>query len=184
MTSPTDPETPISKALKKRKELQEAICVAMKELEKIDEFIRMWRHLTVPVDNGDKGEDEETGRMILGRAGYGQTQPAFEHMVRAILQAARRPMRSSEIVEAFRNRGEPIGGNETRTAWNRLWQATKRGVLINVPKYGYWLADEPVPRRRLHRRLRSEHPGYQGRQRVSHERVSGTGVSALWERRN
>ncbi len=145
MTTDEPSETPVSKALKKRKELQEAIRVSMKELEKIDEFLRMWRQLTAPENEEDKGAAPETGRLILGRAGYGQTQRAFEQMVRAILQESRRPMQSSEIVEAFQNRGEPIGGNATRTAWNRLWEATKRGTLINVPKYGYWLADEPVP---------------------------------------
>ena len=54
-------------------------------------------------------------------------------------------MLSSEIVEAFRKRDQPLGGNETRTAWNRLWTAKERGVLVNYPRYGYWLADEPPP---------------------------------------
>lgn len=45
----------------------------------------------------------------------------------------------------LKRRDHPIGGNDVRTAWNRLWVATKNGVLIQVPRYGYWLADEPVP---------------------------------------
>jgi hypothetical protein len=55
-------------------------------------------------------------------------------------------MRSPEIIAAFRQRGMPIGGNETRTAWNRLWMAKSNGVLTKIPQYGYWLADEPIPK--------------------------------------
>ena len=76
---------------------------------------------------------------------HGQAQPVFESYVRSVLRDVRRPLRSPEIIEEFRKRGHPIGGNETRTAWNRLWNAQNNGVLIQVPKYGYWLADEPVP---------------------------------------
>ena len=54
-------------------------------------------------------------------------------------------MRADEFIEAFKKRGHPIGGNETKTAWNRLWAAKNNGVLINIPSRGYWLADEPIP---------------------------------------
>lgn len=138
-------DTPVSRAIRRRKELQDAIRESMKELEKIDEFLRMWRHLSADAEQEIKGTEVSGGHLILGRAGHGQTQPTFEHMVRAMLQDVGRPMQSSEIVEEFAKRGQPIAGNATRTAWNRLWQAAKNGALVNVPKYGYWLADEPVP---------------------------------------
>lgn len=135
----------VSRAMEKRKELQDLIKASMKELEKIDEFLRMYRSLSAPDDFPIKGEEEGNTRYILGRAGHGQTQPMFEQMVRAILLDAGKPMQSHEIVEEFRKRGQPLGGNETRTSWNRLWQAKTRGVLVNIPSYGYWLADEPPP---------------------------------------
>ena len=117
----------------------------MKELEKIDDFLRMYRYLTEPEGTTPKGVDEVAANRLLGRAGFGQTQPLFEQMVRTMLLETGRPMMSNEIVEEFRKRGQPLGGNETRTAWNRLWQAKERGVLVNIPAYGYWLADEPPP---------------------------------------
>jgi DNA-binding CsgD family transcriptional regulator len=69
----------------------------------------------------------------------------FEQLLRATLHDARRPMKSPEIIEAFRKRGHPIRGNETRTAWNRLWKAKANGMLITIPRFGYWLADEQLP---------------------------------------
>ena len=40
MSSDGPPETPISRAIKRRKELQDAVKYHMKELEKIEEFLR------------------------------------------------------------------------------------------------------------------------------------------------
>ncbi len=106
----------------------------------------MWRRLSADANEEIKGVGAESTKQLLqGRARHGQTQAMFEQYVRAVLRDVGRPMQSGEIIEAFRSRGHPIGGNETRTAWNRLWQANKRGVLQNVPRYGYWFADEPVP---------------------------------------
>jgi hypothetical protein len=145
MTDKDQSETPVSRAIKRRKELQDGIKASMKELEKLDEFLRMWRHLSADADEAIKGVETSEPHLMLGRAGHGQTQAMFEQYVRALLRDVGRPMQSGEIVEAFRERGHRIGGNETRTAWNRLWQAKDRGVLQNVPRYGYWFADEPVP---------------------------------------
>jgi hypothetical protein len=137
-------DTPVSRAIQRRKELQDVIKASMKDIEKIDEFLRMWRHLSADADAVIKGVDDPS-TTLLGHAGRGQTQPMFEQYVREILREVGRPMQSSEIIKAFRDRGHPLGGNETRTAWNRLWIAKGRGVLQNIPNYGYWLADEQVP---------------------------------------
>ena len=53
-------------------------------------------------------------------------------------------MRSPELIEEFRTRGHALPGNEIRTAWNRLWEAKSRGVLVSLPKLGYWIAGEPL----------------------------------------
>jgi hypothetical protein len=144
MSSDGNSETPISRAIKRRKELQDAVKAEMKELEKIEEFLRMYRVLSDPEEGSVRGA-ETSGQYIFGGAGFGQTQAMFEQLLRATLHDARKPMRSPEIIEAFRERGHPIGGNETRTAWNRLWRAKAKGMLITVPRYGYWLADERLP---------------------------------------
>jgi hypothetical protein len=146
MAADSPPETPISRALKRRKELQDIINASMSELEKLEEFLRMYRQLSASDEEGDKGDSERgNSKRILGRAGYGKTQSVFELMARAIILEAGRPLSSSDIVEEFRKRGQPLGGNETRTAWNRLWQAKDRGVLLHMPRYGYWVTDEPLP---------------------------------------
>ena len=138
-------ETPVSRALKRRKQLQDEIKTSIKELEKIEEFLKMYRSLSGDND----GAVVSKLRYILGGAGTGRTQAFFEQLVRTVLLDAGRPMRSPEIIEAFNKRGHSIGGNEIRTAWNRLWQAKKNKVLINIPSYGYWLADEPLPEKAL-----------------------------------
>ena len=61
-----------------------------------------------------------------------------------ILRDVGRPMKSGEFVEEFRKRGQPLGGNEVRTASNRLWQARKAGLLTHDVKLGYWITGEPL----------------------------------------
>lgn len=61
-----------------------------------------------------------------------------------ILRDVGRPMKSGEFIEEFRKRGQPLGGNEVRTAWNRLWQARKAGLLTSDVNLGYWIAGEPL----------------------------------------
>lgn len=139
-------DSPVSRAIKKRKELQDIVKAAMQDIEKLDNFLHVWRDMSAVAADEIKGAGIETApNRLLDRAGYGQTQSMFEHYVREILREVGRPMQSSEIVKAFRDRGHPLGGNETRAAWNRLWVAKGRGVLQNIPRYGYWLADEKVP---------------------------------------
>jgi hypothetical protein len=138
-------DTPLSRVLKRRKELQDAAKAIVKELEKIEEFLQMHRSYSGPEHEAKQGEERAGPQYILGGAGKGKTQEVFEQLVRAILLDARRPMQSPEIIAAFRERGHPIGGNETRTAWNRLWKARSNNVLKQIPHYGYWLADEPLP---------------------------------------
>jgi hypothetical protein len=137
-------DTPMGRALKRKKELQATIKTAMQELEKIDDYLRM--HQRFSAEPGSDGQPivANLQPLTMGRVGRGQAQPVFETMVRDVLQEHRRPMRSDEILTEFKRRGFHIGGNEVRTMWNRLWGATTRGTLVHMPA-GYWLADAPVP---------------------------------------
>ena len=81
---------------------------------------------------------------MLKGAAHGETQVVFQSLALDILRDVGRPMKSTEFIEEFRKRGHPLGGNEVRTAWNRLWEGRKNGVLSYVPKLGYWIAGEPL----------------------------------------
>ena len=60
--------------------------------------------------------------------------------------------------------GHPIGGrHEIKTAYNRLWEAKTRGILIRPANDGYWLADVPLPEEaseaaRIARKVRPKRP--------------------------
>jgi DNA-directed RNA polymerase specialized sigma24 family protein len=137
------PDTPIGRALKKRRELQAAIKRIMQELEDVEKYIALHRRFSVE-DEGNKGETAPMP-VVLSQTGHGQAQPIFERMAIDAIRQAGRPMQSGELVEAFRARGHSLGGNEIRTAWNRLWLAKDHGVLINYPRLGYWPAEDPPP---------------------------------------
>src|SRR5262245_45760695 len=132
--------SPLDNALKRRKELQEAIKSSLKELERLEEWIRTYHQLAT----GDFSQEAPDAPKI-SYGGHGQTQEIFEQFAKAILRDVGRPMQSGEFVVEFRKRGHPIGGlNETKQAWNKLWAARDRGVLIHERKLGYWLPDVPL----------------------------------------
>lgn len=143
MADESQHNTPISRALQKRRRLQAEIKRIMQDLEDVEKFIALHRRFSTD-DEEIKGESGPVPT-LLTQAGHGQTQPVFERLVVDVIRQTGRPMQSTEIVEAFRARGHPLGGNETRTAWNRLWLAKDRGVLINFPRLGYWPAEDPPP---------------------------------------
>jgi hypothetical protein len=115
----------------------------MQELEDVEKYISLHRRFSTD-DEGIKGEPV-AAPTIFSQAGPGQTQPVFERLAIDVIRQVGRPMQSGEIIDAFRERGHPIGGNETRTAWNRLWLAKDRGVLVNFPGLGYWPTEDPPP---------------------------------------
>jgi hypothetical protein len=147
-------ESPLAKARRKEKELQhtiktatETIKVAMQELEKLKQFTDMYRSFMTD----EKAEAKATAQAAptpvsikLRGAAHGQTQAVFQSLALAILRDVGRPMKSGEFVEEFAKRGHPLGGNEVRTAWNRLWEARANGMLTHDPKLGYWIAGEPL----------------------------------------
>ena len=137
------PDTPIARALKKRRELQAEIKRAMQELEDIEKFIALHRRFSTD-DDASMGE-LLPAPTVLNRTGKGKSQVVFERLAIDAIRQAGRPMQSGELLEAFRAQGITLGGNEIRTAWNRLWLAKDHGVLVNFPRLGYWPASDPPP---------------------------------------
>src|SRR5665647_2357574 len=146
MTSSEQNETPLARALKERKELKEIISSAMQKLEKIEQFLSMYRQFTVDETSVEKGVSEAVEQPTIGKAfEWGRSQDGFDILIRQVLRDVGRPMQSGEVVDEFRRRGHPIGGsNELKQTWNRLWAAKTRKAIINLPGLGYWLPDEPL----------------------------------------
>lgn len=149
-------DSPLDKALKRQKELQDTIKtatdtikVAMQELEKLKQFIDLYRSFSTDIESVVKGGSDSPQALAPASAklkghAHGQTQAVFEALALDILRDVGRPIKSPEFIEEFRKRGQPLGGNEVRTAWNRLWQARKAGLLTHDVKLGYWIAGEPL----------------------------------------
>jgi hypothetical protein len=133
-------DSPLAQALKKRKELQEKLKETIQSIEKIEEWLKTYRELSI----GDADSKKEDSRSDVGLAGWGQAQQVFESLVVGVLRDVGRPMRSGELIDEFRKRGHPLKGNDVRTAWNRLWNARKRDVLTSDRSLGYWIAGEPL----------------------------------------
>lgn len=132
----------VENAIMRRKELQERIRVALEEIAEIEQFLKMNRRWSIANPTAP-GPGQAVDK---NQAGSGTSQAVFESFIVSVLRDIGRPLQSGEVVEEFRKRGHPIGGlNETKMAWNRLWEAKTRNVLVNLPPHGYWLADEPLP---------------------------------------
>jgi hypothetical protein len=162
-------DSALGRALRRRKELQEIIKNAVQELKRLDEWLQMHRELSTGQGELIKGAVETKATTLRLAAGMGKTQDVFESLVLAVLRDVGRPMRSPELIEEFRKRGHPMQGNEIRTAWNRLWEAKTRGVLVSLPKLGYWIAGEPL----------SEEA--KGQALIASKRRNKSGVSAVIE---
>lgn len=153
-------DSPLARALQRQKELQEAIRTAtesikaaMQELEKLRQFTEMYRSLVTNEKPVEKQESVAAKPVMLKGVAHGETQAVFQSLALDILRDVGRPMKSTEFIEEFRKRGLPLGGNEVRTAWNRLWEARTNGVLIHMPKLGYWIAGEPLTKEAEERAL-------------------------------
>jgi len=137
--------------LKRQKELQDTIKSAtntikdaMQELERIKIFLEVLRTASAQSGfaiSGGSDSARPVSAKLKGRA-HGQTQDVFQALALDILRDIGRPMKSTEFIEEFRKRGHPLGGNEVRTAWNRLWQSKRAGLLTYDPKFGYWISGE------------------------------------------
>jgi hypothetical protein len=146
---------PLANALQRKKELQDAVKVAMekianveaeikalmKELERVDIFIKEFGRFS------GRGSPVATHEITtLSVAGHGNAQELFEQRARAAILDLGRPIDTGEMVDVFRKRGYPIGGNnEWKTASNRLWKAKSQGRFLHTVGVGYWPADLPYP---------------------------------------
>lgn len=141
MPSPDQIETPLARALRERKELQERIRSDAQRLEKLEQIISWLREGTIKQESVDKGATHAE----LVSPGAPSSQEAFVMMVRALLLEIGRPMESTEIIEIFEKRGHPLGrSNVMKQTWNKLWLAKRAGALTHESKLGYWLPGEPL----------------------------------------
>jgi hypothetical protein len=86
--------------------------------------------------------ESTSGTGLTKAAGFGNSQAFFEQIAREAILQNGRPMQTSEILKAFRDRGHPIEGNNPwKIASNNLWKAKAAGRLIHRIGTGYWPAD-------------------------------------------
>ncbi len=130
--------------LEKQAIIEADLISLMHELAALDAYRNLTRRFTLDTPAADGGSP--TTPATLGRAGHGLTQRVFERLVLIAMRQRQRPLQSGDVVDELRRLGVPIGGiNEIKNAYNRLWQAKKRGVLQHVEGQGYWIAGTPVP---------------------------------------
>ncbi|HEY7616742.1 MAG TPA: hypothetical protein VH744_08065 [Terriglobales bacterium] len=133
----------IAPLIRQREELELKLKPAMQRLSQLEQFLVTYRSL---VGRSPDIVAPIPERASLGRGGMGMAQPLFVRLAVMVLRDMKRPMQSGEFVDEFRKRGHEIGGeNETKTAWNRLWQAKRDGHLVHHAALGYWLPNEPLP---------------------------------------
>ena len=83
-----------------------------------------------------------SGTGLSTAAGFGNSQAFFEQVTREAILKNGKPMQTSEILKAFRERGNPIEGNNPwKIASNSLWKAKAAGRFIHRVGIGYWPAD-------------------------------------------
>ncbi|MTD95618.1 helix-turn-helix domain-containing protein [Hyphomicrobium sp. xq] len=130
--------------LEKQAIIEADLISLMHELAALDAYRNLTRRFTLDTPAADGGSP--TTPATLGRAGHGLTQRVFERLVLIAMRQRQRPLQSGDVVDELRRLGVPIGGiNEIKNAYNKLWQAKKRGVLQHVEGQGYWIAGTPVP---------------------------------------
>lgn len=132
-------------ALQRKKVLQNRVRTDLKAIKEIDELVRLYRKYGTD-DSGVVEVSDLTSVPSSNESQYPRDR--FDQMVREILQDYGRPMQSGEIASEFKKRGHPISlRNERKMAWNRLYEAKTREVIVNLPGLGYWLPNEPLTER-------------------------------------
>ncbi len=86
--------------------------------------------------------ESTSGTGLARAAGFGNSQAFFEQVVREAIIQNGKPMQTTEILKAFRDRGHPIEGNNPwKIASNNLWKAKAEGRFIHKIGVGYWPSD-------------------------------------------
>ena len=137
-----DKQSALDRALLERKELQETIKTAVAKLEKIEQFLAMYRQFAT--GNLLDVEKESLERNATGGGNY-HAQEQFESAVRALLLEYGRPMENPEIIDKLNERGLlPKSRSLQKHVYNKLWKAKKNEVLDHFPGKGYWVRGEPL----------------------------------------
>ena len=129
-----------------RNAVESELLSALQELTRLETFLKIHRQLSA----ANTEQRDDSAEPPLGRAGHGMTKRAFARLAVIAIRRAGRPLESGEVVEELRKIGHPIGGtHEIKTAYNRLWEAKKSGLLTHIKGAGYWMAGLEPPRSAL-----------------------------------
>ena len=133
-------------------ELREAVesdlFTDLRELGQLETFIGLHRQFSTE-ESADSGDFTEPG---LGRAGHGMSQRVFVRLAVIAIRRAGHPLDSGAVVDWLRKMGQPVGGShEVKTAYNRLWEAKRDGILVHVKDAGYWIAGVELPQTAIDR---------------------------------
>lgn len=130
-------EDEIKKIVEKRELLRQ-------ELEKIDNFLELYRELTGTEDVHSETRPKRRRIRIhpsLRRERSGTVKPAdIGPMVRRILLDHGKPMTRSELLAAFRERDVDLAGEDkAKYLGTVLWRMKE--AFVNLDGYGYWPRD-------------------------------------------
>jgi hypothetical protein len=65
-------------------------------------------------------------------------------LVLGLLMDRGKPMQLRDLYEALLGEGVTLSGKDpTSVLGTMLWRGGKDGVLVNLPRYGYWPSDKP-----------------------------------------
>jgi HEPN domain-containing protein len=135
-------QSALDRALLERKELIQTIKSATEKLEKVEQFLAMYRQFAT-------GDILNTEKESLVRKHVGVTlhhaQAQFESILKALLLEYGRPMENPEIIEVLTERGlAPNSNSIQKHMYNKLWKAKKNRVVDHYPGKGYWVSSEPL----------------------------------------
>jgi hypothetical protein len=114
----------------------------LKELELIEEFIRLYEQLFAnEADSQSRGFQRSEPRL---RERNLLPPHRLAAMAEEIIRDQRRPMTRSELASAIEARGIPLKGvDRTKNLGTILWR--NRDKFANIPGWGYWIRELPYP---------------------------------------
>jgi hypothetical protein len=142
--------------VERQRALREQIERLQAEIKKYDAFLEVWGEFpgagaAVTFSQGSSVRatavevaEQATFDALATAAGGSVGQKEFERLAREIILKRGAPLTGPQLLEAFRERGRPIGGmNELKNVGTKLSRAGDK--FINKRGLGYWPSDVPNP---------------------------------------